>query len=403
MAAAEKYLPLMMMTMPRFSMIVLLIALGLAQGAFLVHGAEDPAESSKQELQRIQRQMEEKKRDLKRAGRRERSVLAELEKLERSMQQGAIELADNRARLRDAENALREMEKSSTQMNGELEGLQRSYGQRVRALYKMGRSSYAVAILTSDSFYTALKRLKYLAIIAERDRVVISQYGIALDQLSALQAETAGRKEEITRRRLAVEAQKAELAARRREKAEILTSVRSEKGLYEQTLRELEESSASLWAMINREEEQSRTGRKQPAERNTPAAGKVRFPWPVTGQVLTRFGMQRHPRFKTMIFRRGIEIGAQVGDTVRAINDGQVAFADWYKGYGKLLIIEHAAGFYSLYGNLEQIVLAKGDRVSKGQAVGLVGDTGSLRGPNLYFEIRYKGEAQDPLAWLTKQ
>ena len=384
-------------------MVIFLVVLSLAQGSSFVRGAEDPAGSSKQELQRIQRQMEEKKRELKRTRGRERSVLAELEKLDRDMQQGAEELADNRARLRDAEGALREMEKSSVEMSRELDGLQRSYGRRVSALYKMGRSSYAVAILTSDSFYTALRRLKYLGIIAERDHVVISQYRIALDRLSALQAETAGRKEEITRRKLAVEAQKAELLARRREKAVILNSVRSEKGVYEQTLRELEESSASLWAMINKEEKEDRTARKQPKDHDAAiTAGTVRFPWPVAGQVLTRFGMQRHPQFKTMIFRRGIEIGAHEGDTVRAINDGQVAFADWYKGYGKLLIIEHATGFYSLYGNLEQIALAKGDRVSKGQAVGLVGDTGSLKGPKLYFEIRYKGEAQDPLAWLTK-
>ena len=390
------------MTIPRLSMIFFLVALGLAQGSSSVCGAEDPAKSSKHELLRIQRQMEEKKRELKRARGRERSVLAELEKLDQNMQQGTAELADNRARLRDAEDTLREMEKSSAEMGRELDGLQRSYGRRVRALYKMGRSSYAVAILTSDSFYTALRRLKYLGIIAERDRAVISRYGIALDRLSVLQAETAGRKEEITRRKLAVEAKKTELLARRREKAGLLNSVRSEKGVYEQTLRELEESSASLWAMINKEEEEGRTARKQPKDRNAMTAGTVRFPWPVAGQVLTRFGTQRHPQFKTMIFRRGIEIGAHEGDTVRAINDGQVAFADWYKGYGKLLIIEHATGFYSLYGNLEQIVLAKGDRVSKGQAVGLVGETGSLKGPKLYFEIRVKGEAQDPLAWLTK-
>jgi len=389
------------MTIPRLHMIFFLVALSLAQGSSSVCGAEDPAESSKRELQRIQRQMEEKKCDLKQAGRRERSVLAELEKLERSMQQGALELADNRMRLRGAEDALQEMEKSSVQMSRELDGLQRSYGQRVRALYKMGRSSFAVAILTSDSFYTALKRLKYLGIIAERDRAVISQYGMALDRLSALQTETAGRKEEITLRKLAVEAQKAELISRRREKTGILNSVRSEKSVYEQTLRELEESSASLWTMINKEEKAGRTDRKQPKDRDAMTAGSVRYPWPVAGQVLTRFGMQRHPQFKTMIFRRGIEIGAREGDTVRAISDGQVAFADWYKGYGKLLIVEHATGLYSLYGNLEQIALAKGDRVSKGQAVGLVGDTGSMKGPKLYFEIRYKGEAQDPLAWLT--
>jgi len=384
-------------------MIFFLVALGLMQGSSFVCGAEEPAESTKQEPQRIRRQIEEKTRELKRARGKERSVLAELEKLERSMQQGAEELADNRARLREAEDALREMETSTIVMGRELDGLERSYSRRIRALYKMGRSSYAVAILTSDSFYTALKRLKYLGIIAERYRAVISQYALALEQLSAVQAETAGRKEEITRRKLAVEAQKAELLARRREKSGILKSVRSEKGVYEQTLRELEESSASLWAMINKEEKEDRTARKRPKDREVMTAGTVRFPWPVAGQVLTRFGMQRHPQFKTMIFRRGIEIGAREGDTVRAINDGQVAFADWYKGYGKLLIVEHAEGLYSLYGNLEQIALAKGDRVSKGQAVGLVGETGSLRGPKLYFEIRYKGEAQDPLAWLTKQ
>ena len=380
-------------------MILFLIVLGLLQGGLSASGAED---SSKQELLRIQRKMEEKKREIKRARGKERSVLADLDKLERSMQQEAQELADNRARLREAEDALKEMGKNSAVMSRELDGLKQSYGRRIRALYKMGRSSYAVAIITSDSFYTALKRLKYLGIIAERDHAVISQYGIALDRLSALQAKTAGRKEEITRRKLAVEAQNAELSARRREKAGILNSVRNKKSVYEQTLRELEESSASLWAMIHREEAEGRTARK-PVERNAKAPGTGKFPWPVAGQVLTRFGMQRHPQFKTMIFRRGIEIGAHEGDTVRAINDGQVVFADWYKGYGKLLIIEHAGGFYSLYGNLEQIALAKGDRVSKGQAVGLVGDTGSLKGPKLYFEIRYKGEAQDPLAWLTKQ
>lgn len=389
------------MTVLRLGMIFFLAAPGLIQGSASPCRAEAPA-GSKQELQRVKRQMEKKKRELKQARGRERSVLAELEQLERRMQQGARELAENRAKLREAEDALRGMEKSTAEMNRELDGLQQIYGRRIRALYKMGRSSYAVAILTSDSFYSAVKRMKYLGIIAARDHAIISQYGMALDRLSARRAEAAARKEEISRRKLAVEAQKAGLLARRREKAKILNSVRSKKNVYEQTLRELEESSASLWAMIKRGEQAGGTARKQPAERSAAPVGKGRYPWPVAGRVLARFGMQRHPQFKTMVFRRGIEIGAHEGDTVRAINDGQVAYADWYKGYGKLLIIEHDGGLYSLYGNLEQIALAKGDRVGRGQAVGLVGDTGSLKGPKLYFEIRYKGEAQDPLAWLTK-
>jgi murein hydrolase activator len=118
------------------------------------------------------------------------------------------------------------------------------------------------------------------------------------------------------------------------------------------------------------------------------------------GPVITRFGMQRHPQFGITVFRRGIEIEAREGEAVRAVSDGQVAYADWYKGYGKLMIIEHSNGLYTLYGNLSRLDLNKGDHVIQGQVIGLAGDTGSLKGSKLYFEIRQNGEAQDPLAWL---
>lgn len=374
---------------------------GLVLAALPVFGADD--KGGTKELQRIERQVKEKKRDLKRASRKERSVLAELEKLDRSIYAGATELAENRRHLREVEATLREIEKNNTALSRDLADIERIYGRRVRALYKMGRNSYAVAILTSDSFNTALKRLKYLGVIAERDRTIMKSYSAALSRMAARQAEITGKKEEIFNRKRAVEIKKAELEARRHNKAGILSSIRSEKSVYEQTLRELEESSASLWAMIKKAEEEKKPVRNEPSGSDAGARGKARLPWPVRGQVLTPFGMQRHPQFKTMVFRRGIEIGAHEGDTVRAIGDGQVAYADWYKGYGKLLIIEHKPGFYALYGNLSQMDIAKGDKVSKGQAVGLVGDTGSLKGPKLYFEIRYKGEAQDPQLWLEKR
>ena len=93
--------------------------------------------------------------------------------------------------------------------------------------------------------------------------------------------------------------------------------------------------------------------------------------------MLTRFGMQRHPQFGTMVFRRGIEIAAHDGDEVRAVSDGQVAYADWYKGYGKLIILDHGNGFYTLYGNLSRLDLNKGDRVAKGQVIGLAATRGA--------------------------
>jgi len=104
-----------------------------------------------------------------------------------------------------------------------------------------------------------------------------------------------------------------------------------------------------------------------------------------------------------VVFRRGIDIAAKVGDEVKAVDAGQVAWADWYKGYGRLVIVDHGAGLYTLYGHLSQVDINKGDRVARGQVIGLAGDTGSLRGPKLYFEIRRNGEAEDPLGWLAKR
>jgi murein DD-endopeptidase MepM/ murein hydrolase activator NlpD len=119
--------------------------------------------------------------------------------------------------------------------------------------------------------------------------------------------------------------------------------------------------------------------------------------------VLTTFGRQRHPEFGTMVFRRGIEIAAQEGDEVSAVEAGQVAWADWYRGYGRLVILEHPGSLYSLYGHLSSLAVKTGDRVDQGQVIGLAGDTGSLKGPKLYFELRRDGEAEDPLSWLAKR
>ena len=367
--------------------------------------ADDTAEQN--ELERIKQEMAEKKKELKRADRKERSVLSAIERIDRDIVRGAAELALQQYELREAESALHDVERSNAELATELAGLKRAYAARLRALYKMSRSGMAAAVLTAEGPGGSVKRVKYLSVVAERDRSVMKEFGGALSRLAARQAEIAEKRTDILGRQRLVETAKAELEARRTKKAAILTNVRMEKGLYEQTLRELEEASVSLWAMIKKDE-QEQLARKSvnpvPAIRSA-AAGHdpSRLPWPLGGQVQTRFGMQRHPQFGTPVFRRGIEIAAREGEEVRAVESGQIAYADWYKGYGKLIILDHGGGFYTLYGFLSRLDLKKGDRTTKGQVIGLAGETGSLKGSKLYFEIRRNGEAQDPLQWLAKR
>ena len=365
----------------------------------------DDGADGKTELQRIKQEMSEKKRKLKKADRKERSILSELEKIDRDIQTGSAELADQRKKLAEAESALHDGEVKNAAINQELAALKLQYGQRLRALYKMERSGYAAAMIVSDSPGSAIKRIKYLGVIAGRDRTLISEYGSALERLAVQQAETAQKKQDIVARKRSVESMRTELEAKKQQKSTVLGGVRREKGLYEQTLRELEESSVSLWAMI-RKDEQERAAQAALAPAgtmHTPGVDRNRLSWPLEGQVLTRFGSQHHPQFGTMVFRRGIEIEAREGAQVRAVEGGQVAYADWYKGYGKLVILDHGNGFFTLYGNLSQLDVVREARVAKGQIVGLAGETGSMKGSKLYFEIRRNGEAQDPLAWLAKK
>jgi septal ring factor EnvC (AmiA/AmiB activator) len=283
----------------------------------------------------------------------------------------------------------------------QLERLRPAYAARLRALYKMSRTGgYAVALLSSDSFSAASKRMHALAVIANQDQRLLREYGTALERLAQQERQVLDRKADLLVRKASIESKRASLEVRRRKKAEILSSVKQEKGVYEATLKDLEESSSNLWAMIRLAEPEKKPARaaEQPS---ASVPSRDRLPWPVNGQVLTGFGAQRHPQFGTVVFRRGIDIAARVGDEVKAVNAGQVAWADWYKGYGRLVIIDHGAGLYTLYGHLSQLDINKGDRVARGQVIGLAGDTGSLRGPKLYFEIRRNGEAEDPMGWLA--
>jgi septal ring factor EnvC (AmiA/AmiB activator) len=126
---------------------------------------------------------------------------------------------------------------------------------------------------------------------------------------------------------------------------------------------------------------------------------KGRLPLPVQGELLNRFGSQRVEGGLTW---KGLFYRAAAGQPVRAVAAGQVVFADWLRGFGNLLIIDHGEGFMSLYGNAEALLQRVGGQVSAGEVVAQAGDTGGLGQTGLYFELRHQGRAFDPLGWLTK-
>jgi murein DD-endopeptidase MepM/ murein hydrolase activator NlpD len=118
---------------------------------------------------------------------------------------------------------------------------------------------------------------------------------------------------------------------------------------------------------------------------------------------VTEYGRETHPRFGTETVRTGIDIEAPEGTPIRAVAAGTVAYRGWLKGYGNLLVLDHGDGYYTLYAHASQILVDEGDQVKAGAVVGRVGETGSVDGPRLHFEVRYQSRAEDPQLWLRRR
>lgn len=126
-----------------------------------------------------------------------------------------------------------------------------------------------------------------------------------------------------------------------------------------------------------------------------------KLPMPVEGVVEVWFGKVVNPRFNTVTVQKGLDIRAAAGTPVRAVAEGTVVYSGWLRGYGNLLILDHGDNFHTLVAHLASVVAPVGTNVAAGQVVGEVGDTGSLKGAYLYFEIRKAGQALDPKPWLA--
>jgi septal ring factor EnvC (AmiA/AmiB activator) len=179
----------------------------------------------------------------------------------------------------------------------------------------------------------------------------------------------------------------------------VLSQVRADGARVRAALAELEAAARALGEEIS---ELESTPRRTPAPpRGGFAALRGRLEPPVEGSVRQGFGRVVEQEFLTQTLRKGVEFAAPLGAPVRAVADGEVRFAGWFRGYGKIVILDHGDGYYTVSGHLDEIGVETGSVVRAGDPLGSVGETGSLSGPGLYFEVRRGAEALDPDEWLA--
>jgi septal ring factor EnvC (AmiA/AmiB activator) len=259
------------------------------------------------------------------------------------------------------------------------------------------------------------ENLRYMNSIVQNDRKLFAEYNAKIERLGVLKGsleKDAVRKEKI---KASIEVKKQEIEEEKEKKAAYLLKVREDKKSYQSSLRELQANARRLQAMVERLEAKSRKSYSKKAENKSTSGAdhslplipdkgfgsqKGRLAIPVKGEVVGSFGRHKHPEFNSYTVSNGISIAAPAGADIRSVYDGQVIFANYFKGYGNMVIVDHGGGFFSLYGHAAKIVKRVGATVARNDVVASVGDVDSARGPMLYFEIRYQGKPVDPAPWF---
>ena len=369
---------------------------------------KEDVQAEQRKLQQTQKQLREEREKVAEAKKKETSVLAELEQIDQRLadKQREIVRLDGRVKKVQAEvQGLRgDIERLQTQRGGQQELL----AQRLRAMYKVHAQGGALPIILSgEDPASRAATLRQLASVAALDARVIEEYRLTTDRLGDRKTREEARQAELATLKTAAQREQAEVdrdAARRRV---LLAKVRDERAYHERMVGELTEASRRLESFIAELQARQRRMAKVPPPApgvETPSVGfgglRGRLPWPTDGRVVAGFGAQVHPRFGTRTFRGGIDIEAGEGTGVAAVYAGHVVYTGWFKGYGNLIILDHGNDYYTLYAHVSETAVKEGDDVRQGQRIGSVGDTGSLSGARLYFEVRYQGKPQDPEQWL---
>ncbi len=356
-------------------------------------GRTDPAEKDitqkRKDLKDIKKEITLTKEKEKEIRGQESSVLESLSRIDTDLYQKEKDLKQMEARLSQTKEKSEHTKDQIHLLNREMERTKEEFFSRLIALYKMEHIPPETFLFTSQSYPDLLKIDKYLRVIIDADARLVDTYRNQVALKERYQGTLMEDQSQWERSIAEVGKKREEIKKARATKHALLKSIQNQKVVYQKVITELEERAKGLQALIDKlEKEQKATA----YGKSKPDGTKGKLSPPVQGNVISLFKEKG---------QNGIEIKAPLGTEVRAVLPGKVLYADWFKGFGNVMIIDHGDQIFTVSGYCSQLLKKTGDVVSQGEAIALVGSAGSLKGPCLYFEIRHRGKPQDPMEWIS--
>jgi septal ring factor EnvC (AmiA/AmiB activator) len=353
-------------------------------------------------LEQIRKEIDGYRRKVKREEQKEKQLLDAVAHLDREIDlthQLLTELEKEEKRKgRQISKISRELDAT----RNELERLQQIYAKRIVNFYKYGRMKDIELLLSANSFNQTITWFKFQQLIAQNDR---RNYLNISKKKEKIENQRNKLKEEVVSQRKIINEKRDEetlLKDKSKERNELLAKVQDNKQIFLQRLKEYELSMREIQRLINVEEDKRQTLEQEGIIQTTDFPTlKGRMIWPTRGKVINHFGRYQHAKWKTVILQNiGIDIQADFGQEVRATDKGIVTAITWQRGRGNIVMINHFGGYFTVYTHLSQIFVQVDEAVEVGQIIGSVGDSGSLSGPMLHFEIWKNKQPLNPEEWL---
>lgn len=394
-----------MMSRPALILAILAVSLSAAR-----------AENPKDELSGVKREIKAKKQLITKTRKVEAVISTELMEINRNLQQKESDLGRLDSDLRGVESSLLRTGREIARVTEEANRKRSEIERRLSSLYKAGELGALRMFFSAESFPHMAENIRYMSSILDNDKRIFLEYNQKIEELRKLKADLerdAAKKERI---KDGIALKKREIEQEKSKKASYLVKVRQDRRSYEASLKELQANASRLQTMIERLDALSRrklTSRhEKPGSKLKPlaelppvpdrgfASQKGRMSMPVRGEILESFGKHKHPEFNSYTFSKGLSISSSIGTDIKSVYEGTVIFADYFKGFGNMVIVDHGGGYFSLYAHASRISKKVGSEVARHETIAAVGDVDSTKGAVLYFEIRHQGKPVDPAAWV---
>ncbi|MBC9252536.1 peptidase M23 [Pseudomonas alcaligenes] len=395
--------------------------------------ADDKADAQKQldaaradvaELKKLLEQLQKEKSGVQKDLKRTETEMGTLEKQVKGLQQ----------EMNKSEQELQRLDQEKKKLQQSRLEQQRLIGIQARAAYQGGQQEPLRLLLNQQQPEKFSRTLTYYDYLGKARLEQLATFNETIRQLGNVESDIATQQNQLQEQKSALDGRREQLAAARKERQQALAKLNQEFAARDQKLKARQQEQTELTQVLKTieetlarqareaaearrlaelEQQQSRDPKRKPlplgpavssagATYGGPfASAKGKLPWPVDGRLVARYGSPRGGDERAKW--DGVLIGAAAGSQVHAVHGGRVVFADWLRGAGLLVILDHGNGFLSLYGHNQSLLKDAGDIVKAGEAIATVGTSGGQDTPALYFAIRQQGRASDPAKWCRAQ